>query len=148
MLDEFIENTEGISAQILSFDEEVATCKQAQALEKTIPIVKTIVLTHTEGHLLAILLSNDKVDYGAIQQLTGKKEVRLATHEEVEPCTGYKVGGVPPISIYGIPTLLDEKVLSHHWVLAGGGDSFSLLKIQSNDIRTYGFEVNVARITK
>ncbi len=147
MLDDFIE-TNGINAQILAFDEEVATSKRAQIVEKTLPIVKTIVLAHPQGFILAVLPGKLKVDFFKIGKQVNTSSIRLATPEEVEKVTGYPVGGVPPISVYGTPTLIDEKVLQYDWVLAGGGTPHSLLKITPADILANAYEPMVASITQ
>ena len=145
MLDEFIQ-VNGINAQILTFDEEVATCKQAQVLERSTPIVKTIVLAHAKGFALVILEASKKVDLRKVENTLDTKKARLATPEEVEHVTGYEVGGVPPISVYGTPTLIDEGVLTHTWVLCGGGNSFSLLKITAKEILAHAFEPQVVNV--
>ncbi|MDP2666174.1 MAG: YbaK/EbsC family protein [Candidatus Diapherotrites archaeon] len=149
MLDLFIASND-ILAQIIHFDEDVSHSHQAAGLEKTYPIVKTIVC-YTGGKdplILAILEATQKVDFQKIKALLGVSEVRLATPEEVLNATGYEVGGVPPISIYGSPTLIDPGVLTHPWVACGGGDTHSLLKIQSADILKWAFEPRVEPIAK
>ncbi len=147
MLDDYIQ-TNGLNATILHFEEEVAHCAQARVLEKTHPIVKTIVLAHDKGYALAIVEGTKHVDLEAIKALLETHKVRLATPEEVEQVTGYSVGGVPPISIYGTPTLIDEGVLTHAWVVAGGGDKNSLLKIQTRDILEHAYEPTVVHVAK
>ena len=127
MLDEYI-TVNGLNAEIMHFNEEVATSRQAEMMEKTFPVAKTILFTHEKGYVLAILEGTKKVDTTAIAALLTTKNVRLATPVEVENVTGYEVGGVPPISIYGTPTLIDVDVTKHAWVIAGGGDKFRYLK--------------------
>jgi prolyl-tRNA editing enzyme YbaK/EbsC (Cys-tRNA(Pro) deacylase) len=146
MLEDFIQ-TNGINAQILTFDEEVATSRQAREMEQNLPIVKTILLAHEKGFVLAILHSRDKISFSKIEAILSTKNIRLATPAEVEEVTGYVVGGVPPISIYGSPTLIDEKVLTHAWVMAGGGTPFALLKINTKDILAHAYEPVVEKIT-
>lgn len=146
MLPDFIASN-AINAEILTFHEEVASSKQAQLLETTLPVVKTLVLAHDQGFVLAVLEGRQKVHMPAIEKTLNVAHVRLATPEEVEQVSGYPVGGVPPISVYGVPTLIDEQVLTYAWVIAGGGDRFSLLKIQSKDILAHAFEPRVVKLT-
>lgn len=146
MLDDFIETNE-INAEIKVFDVEVKTSAQARLAEQSHPIVKTILLAHDQGFILAILNASQKIDIRIIASLLKTKNVRLATPEEVETVTGYEVGGVPPISIYGTPTLIDPAILNSAWVLAGGGNKFSLLKIQSKDIVTHAYEPVLEKIS-
>lgn len=146
MLDEYI-TVNGLNAEIMHFNEEVATSRQAGKVETTFPGVKTILLAHDKGFVLAIVEITRKVDTQTIARILETKNVRLATPQEVENVTGYEVGGVPPISIYGTQTLIDERVMTHAWVLAGGGDKFSLMKIQTNDILKHAFEARVEKIS-
>ena len=60
--------------------------------------------------------------------------------------TGYEIGSVPPISIYGTKTLVDKKVMEKETVFAGGGDKNSVLKISPKEILEFGFEVQVKDI--
>lgn len=145
MLTDYIE-TNNISAQILTFDEEVSSSTRATALERTLPGVKTILFAHSKGFTLVILEGSKKVNVRALGEVEDTSHVRLATPEEVIEVTGYAVGGVPPISIYGTRTLIDEGVLAHAWVCGGGGDSFSLVKIQVKDILAHAFDVKVVKI--
>ena len=147
MLDEYI-TVNGLNAEIMHFDAEVANSKQAAATGSSFPGVKTILFAHEKGFVLTIVEWEKKVDTAAIATLLETKNIRLATPAEVEAVTGYEVGGVPPISIYGTQTLIDENVIKHAWVIAGGGDKFSLLKIQTKDILEHAFEARVEKIAR
>lgn len=147
MLDEYI-TVNGLNAEIMHFSEEVANSRQSSQKWGTFPGVKTILFAHEKGFILAIVEGTSKVDTGAITTILETKNVRLATPAEVEAVTGYEVGGVPPISIYGTPTLIDENVMKHAWVIAGGGDKFSLVKIQTRDILEHAFEARIAKISR
>lgn len=145
MLDEYID-VNGLKAEIMHFNEEVANSRQSAQVGGSFPGVKTILFAHEKGFVLAIVEGIKKVDTQAIARILDTKNVRLATPNEVENVTGYKVGGVPPISIYGTQTLIDEQVMKHAWVMGGGGDTFSLLKIQTKDILEHAYEARVEKI--
>lgn len=147
MLDDYIAVNK-VNAEIMRFKEEVANSQQAATAESTFPGVKTILLAHEKGFVLAIVDGTKKVDMRAIAKILETTNVRLATLQEVENVTGYEVGAVPPISIYGVPTLIDERVLQHAWVVCGGGDKFSLLKIQTKDILEHAWEAKVGKVAK
>jgi prolyl-tRNA editing enzyme YbaK/EbsC (Cys-tRNA(Pro) deacylase) len=58
----------------------------------------------------------------------------MATPEEVERITGYKVGGVPPI-IDGVETIVDSSLASESGeVFCGGGDEHTLLAIKPREL--------------
>ncbi len=145
MLDEYID-VNGVKAEIMHFNTEVSNSQQAATVETTFPGVKTILFAHEKGFVLAILEGTKKADTQAIATILNTTNVRLATPAEVENVTGYEVGGVPPISIYGTQTLIDENVMKHAWVIAGGGDKFSLMKIQTRDILEHAYEAQVVKI--
>ena len=145
MLDEYID-VNGLKAEIMHFNEEVSNSRQSAQVGGSFPGVKTILFAHEKGFVLAIVEGIKKVDTQAIARILDTKNVRLATPNEVENVTGYKVGGVPPISIYGTQTLIDEQVMKHAWVMGGGGDTFSLLKIQTKDILEHAYEARVEKI--
>ena len=147
MLDEYIDVNK-VNAEVMHFNEEVSTSSRAHAAESTFPGVKTILLAHEKGFVLAIVEGIKKVDTQAVARILETSNVRLATPQEVENVTGYEVGGVPPISVYGTPTLIDEHVMRHAWVLAGGGDKFSLVKIQTRDIVEHAYESRVEKISR
>ncbi|HLE14577.1 MAG TPA: YbaK/EbsC family protein, partial [Anaerolineales bacterium] len=66
----------------------------------------------------------------------GRKQVKLASAEEVLFMTGYPVGGMPPFGHrVPLPTLIDRRVLEMRGeVYAGGGDESSLLRIDPQAI--------------
>lgn len=149
MLEDFIQAND-VKGKIIRFDEEVARCSQVAELEEYTPVAKSILFACEEGKgfVLAIVEGKKKISQSKLAHAVGAKHCRLATPEEVLSSTGYEVGGVPPISIYGIQTILDPGVLTHEWVLAGGGDKFSLLKIRPEEITRTGWEVRVEDIAQ
>lgn len=146
MLEDFIQ-VNGIKAQITLSEERVGTGDQAQRRDPALPVVKTILLAHEQGFVLAILEAPKKISFPKIERLLSTTHLRLATPTEVEEVTGYPIGGVPPISIYGTPTLIDEQAMVHSNVVAGGGSAFALLTIASTDIAAHAYEARIVDIT-
>jgi prolyl-tRNA editing enzyme YbaK/EbsC (Cys-tRNA(Pro) deacylase) len=64
----------------------------------------------------------------------GKKQVKIATPEQVLAWTGYPAGGVPP---FGHPTRLrtwvDPAVLERETVYGGGGAESTLMGVHTAD---------------
>mgnify|MGYP001570472264 FL=1 len=151
MLDDYIEN-EAIIGQILTFDEEVKNCKQVDELALELPVVKTILFAYAgekgTEYVLGIVEGSRRTSLTKLEALVKGKKMRLASAEEVFNVTGYEVGAVPPISIFGTKTYVDTGVLAHAWVLAGGGTKFSLLKIQTSEILRCAYEASVADISE
>jgi prolyl-tRNA editing enzyme YbaK/EbsC (Cys-tRNA(Pro) deacylase) len=151
MLEDFLESND-INAQLLAFEEEVARCENVSKLEQRIPSCKSIVFAYTtkkgREYAIVILEGSKKADWNALKQLLHAEKVRMATPEEVKQVTGYEIGAVPPISIFGTKAYIDQGVLEHHWVLCGGGTRFSLLKIQSKDILEHAFEPEIVNVAE
>ncbi len=73
-------------------------------------------------------------------------KLRPVSPKEVEALTGYPAGGVPPVC-HGLLTIVDYGVLDHEYVVGGGGDEFTLIKISPQDILAFN-KAMVARISK
>ena len=149
MLEDFIQAND-VKGQIIEFKEEVARCSQVAEIEEYTPVAKSILFAYNEGNafVLAIVEGKKKINQSKLAAAIGAKHCRLASPDEVLRVTGYEVGGVPPISIYGVPTIVDPGVLEHEWVLAGGGSKFALLKIRSEEILRVGWEVRMEGIAQ
>ncbi|MBU0635637.1 YbaK/EbsC family protein, partial [Candidatus Micrarchaeota archaeon] len=83
-----------------------------------------------------ILVPGDKqASFSKLKKLFQIKKLRLAQPREVEEITGYVIGGLPPISIYGVKTVLNASFEKQKNVLAGGGDSEHLLHISLSELK-------------
>ena len=151
MLTEFIKAND-LSAKVFECNGQVKTSAQAAEQAETHSskvIVKSILLINSEQEpILIILLGKDKIDFEKIKKITTVKDVRLADPTEVLEITGYEVGGVPPISIYGIKTLIDEEVVKKKKIICGGGDSNHLMKIEVQEILDNVDEIRIEDIKK
>ncbi len=149
MLPEFI-IVNKLKAKLHVFEDEVVSSSQASRLAN-VPlnqIVKSLVfLDDTKEPLLVIVRGIDRCDMDKIKALTGTKTLKLATSKQVFEITGYDVGGVPPISIFGIKTICDEKVLKEKKVFSGGGDIHTLLEIAPGEIQEMVDDFVAADIT-
>ncbi|MCR4368868.1 MAG: YbaK/EbsC family protein [archaeon] len=135
-LQEFI-RVNRLAAQIFACDKEVHTAAQAAAKSGGDPegVAKTILLMSSQGEpILVILLGKDMIDFSKIKALVRASDVRLAEPAEVIEITGFEVGGVPPVSIYGIRTFIDKAVLAKEEVVCGGGDPEHLMRIKVDEI--------------
>ena len=150
MLEEFIE-ANGLSAKIIKFEKEVASAKQASLALKVelSDIAKTIVLINpkTKIGVLAVVLGDSTVDLEKLSAAAKEGDLEPANPKQVIDITGYESGGVPPVSIYGVKTIIDKKVMEKETVYAGGGDEFSMLKISPKEIEEHAFEAQIKDIS-
>jgi len=135
MLQDFIK-ANNLKAEIFETQGKVkSSAKAAQELDDNEAVAKSILLMDSNDEsVLVILLGKDKIDFKKIKEILDVKDVRLAEPEEVFEATGYAVGGVPPISIYGVKTLLDKKVIEKEEVVCGGGTQNHLMRIKVKEI--------------
>jgi prolyl-tRNA editing enzyme YbaK/EbsC (Cys-tRNA(Pro) deacylase) len=100
-------------------------------------IVKSIIFLAAGKPVLAITCGPAFIDRRVVAAVfgVGRKQVKLASAEEVLDITGYPVGGMPPIGHrVPLPTLIDRRVLEMDEVYAGGGEDSSLLRIDPQAI--------------
>ena len=129
-----------IPGKILRLDVPTPTVESAARAVSAGPdsIVKSIVFLVAGKPVLAIACGLAYIDRRAIASVlgTGRKQVKLASAEEVLFITGYPVGGMPPFGHrHPLPTLIDRRVVeAGEIVYAGGGDDRSLLQIDPETI--------------
>jgi len=65
----------------------------------------------------------------------GKRQIKLATPQDVLKELGYPVGGVPPIGhLSPLPVLMAESILAYDVVYGGGGDAKTMLRISVQEL--------------
>jgi len=137
LLEDFIE-TNKLHAKILDCHEQVHTAKQAATLMKVSmdQILKSLLFLDGNEEAFLVLLPGDKqASFPKLKELFGVSKLRLATPLEVQSITGYEIGGLPPISVYGVKAVLDSSFEKHKFVLAGGGDDQHLLHITMQELK-------------
>jgi prolyl-tRNA editing enzyme YbaK/EbsC (Cys-tRNA(Pro) deacylase) len=100
-------------------------------------IIKSVLFVVNDEPLLVISNGERRIAQGAIARRlgVGKKQVKIATPEQVLAWTGYPAGGVPP---FGHPTRLrtwvDPAVLERETVYGGGGAESTLMCVHTADL--------------
>lgn len=150
MLEDFIKANK-LAAKVFATTREVRTSQKA-ALELGLgadSVAKSILLIASTGEpVLVVLLGKDRVDFSKIKALLNAGDVRLAEPDEVLEITGYEVGGVPPISIYGVAAFMDTRVAKKEEVVCGGGDEFHLMRIKVKEILENAEGIRVESVIK
>lgn len=150
MLSDFIE-ANSLKAEIINCSREVRTARDAASfLGVSIEsIAKSVLFIDKNGNgITTIVLGNNNVSEEKVCNAVGEKEIRIASAEEVEEVTGYEAGGLPPISVYGVRTVIDKKVMDKEAVYCGGGDNKHLLRISPKEIEENAEGVVVAEISE
>jgi len=63
-----------------------------------------------KGDFLAIFFSSDRISKKKLAKAVGTGELKAVPFDKVEDETGYLPEYLPPISVYGIRVIIDEKV--------------------------------------
>ncbi|VVB99571.1 Aminoacyl-tRNA editing domain protein [uncultured archaeon] len=148
MLDDFIK-VNRLSATIFPCDDAHTAAKAMKFTGDEEAVAKSIVLIDSnQSPLLVIMLGKDRADFAKIKKILGVADVRLCQPKEVIEITGYEIGGVPPISIYGIKTIMDKAVSEKDEVVCGGGDPRHLMKIKVLEIMECVEDISLEDIRK
>ena len=150
MLADFIEKN-SLKAEIIECKKPVNTALDAtKALGIQLSdIAKTILFILDSGNpVLAVLSGENRASVQKLCILFNALKCKIASPKEVFEMTGYEVGGVPPISIYGVPTIIDSKLSEKNMVYCGGGDDRHLLKISPQEMKEFAFEAQIAEISE
>jgi len=149
MLSDFI-IVNKLKAKLVVFEDEVQSSIQASRLvgAPLTQIVKSLVfLSESQEPLMLVLRGSDRADMNKVKRISGATLLKLANPKQVLEITGYPIGGIPPISIFGIKTICDAKVMAETEVFCGGGDTRTLLRINPSEIQGMVDDFTVADIT-
>ena len=133
---------EGISGEIVYLDVPTPTVETAAAAVGVQPdqIVKSLLFLVKDKAVLAVTCGVLRVEKRILARKydVGRKKIELADAATVLATIGYPVGTVPPFGHRTpIPTLLDQRVLDHDEVYAGGGGENALVRVNSSEIQKY-----------
>ena len=97
-------------------------------------LAKSVVLEDDQGYLMAVIPATHKVDLGALHRML-HRNLGLATDRElIELFKDCEPGAVPPLgAVYGIDTILDERLAGASDVYFEGGDHQALIHMDGGD---------------
>lgn len=102
-------------------------------------IIKCLLLRSKAGeHIAAIIRGCDRIDFKILEKLSGCKDLRFATEEDIQKTIGFEIGGVPALIFRerGIKAFVDNKVLEQEYVVGSGGTPFHALKFNPEQLIT------------
>ena len=125
-----------LSAEVFEVRGKADTAfKAAARIKYPEKAVKSILLIDSnKDAILVVLRGVDKIDFQKVKKVLEVKDVRMALQEEVFKITGYEVGGVPPISVYGVTIIVDKAVAERDDIVCGGGDTIHLMKLRVKEM--------------
>ncbi len=114
----------GIAFEQIPHEQTYTSIEEARALGIAADeVLKTIVLTTSSGHFLAVIPGSRRLEMRLVEEATGDRHVRLAREDEIErDFPGYELGAIPPLgSLLGLPALVDPEVMEHETVVFAAG---------------------------
>lgn len=99
-------------------------------------VVKSLVFL-LDGQATLVLVPGDRVaDVQLLRAATGCDRAVLAKGQQVLDITGYRTGAVPPCGLEtALPVVADAAVFEPEIVYCGGGNTATMLKLRSEDLR-------------
>lgn len=126
----------GLDYELLPCDPELADtavyCERyGVPLEKSANTILVKAKTGGERFVACVLLANTRLDVNkTVRKRLGARRVSFASAEETRALTGMEVGGVTPIGLPGeMPLWVDARIMDCDYVILGGGDRSSKIKI-------------------
>lgn len=113
-------------------------------------VLKCLIFRADDRFIAAICSGRKHVSEEILQELTGARQVELASAEEVRAVTKHTKGGVPVIQVFGMDTIaavyVDEEVMKQDGVYGSAGTELAGMRIAPSDLRKLGG--HVVRITR
>ena len=127
----------GIATAIIEYDLPARTSAEAAAVLScsVAQIAKSLVFkTATGSPVLVIASGANRVDEAKVSALVGEA-IGRADAAFVRACTGYAIGGIPPLGhARALTTLIDRELLRFDTVYAAGGTPHAMFPLSSVDL--------------
>ena len=93
--------------------------------------------TEPKQYVACLVLSNTKLDVNhAVSKLMGIKRLSFASGEETRALTGQLIGGVTVFGLPGsMPVYLDSRLMERDYVIVGGGNRSTKIKLAPEELR-------------
>ena len=101
------------------------------ALENSANAILVRSKTGTEKFVLCVLLATDRLNTNhTVRKKMGARKVSFASADETRAITGMEIGGVTPLTLPAdLPVWVDEAVMQREYIVLGGGNRNSKLKV-------------------
>lgn len=126
----------GVVAEVVELAASTRTAAEAAAAIGTdeARIVKSLVFIHDGGPMLTLLSGTNRASLGRLAALVGGP-VRRADADTVKRCTGFPIGGVPPVAHRTpLPTYIDTDLFTHDLLWAAAGTPHTVFAVTPMDL--------------
>ena len=99
-------------------------------------IVKSLLFRTVNSYILCLVAGDKRCSLSKLKKLTNKKDISMATPEEVKTQTGYTIGGVSPVGhLSKLEIFIDKSLERFNELFAAAGHPNCVFKINFNDIQ-------------
>jgi len=126
----------GIECEELACDPELAdTAKFCEhygiPLANACNTIIVVLKTNPRQYVGCLVTGDSRIDVNhRVSAIVGVKRLSFANAEETKELTGMMIGGVTVLGLpEGMPLLIDRRVLDRDWVIVGGGNRSSKVRL-------------------
>ena len=126
------------SLEVLVLENSARTAQDAAtALACDVGAIVKSLLFRTESTFILCLVAGDKrCSLNKLKKIKDKKDISMATPEDVKTQTGYTIGGVSPIGhLEDIEIIIDNSLERFNELFAAAGHPNCVFKINYNNIQ-------------
>ena len=126
------------SLEVIILENSARTAQDAaKALDCNIgAIVKSLLFRTGDDFILCLVAGDKRCSLNKLKKLKDKKDILMASPEEVKTQTGYTIGGVSPIGhINNIEIIIDKSLKRFNQLFAAAGHPNCVFKINFINIQ-------------
>jgi len=130
-------NATGIATAIIEYDVPARTSVEAAAVLgcSVAQIAKSLIFKTASGSPILVIASGaNRVDEAKVAAFVGES-IGRADAQFVRDCTGYAIGGIPPLGhARKLSTLIDRELLRFDTIYAAGGTPHAMFPLSPADL--------------
>ena len=126
------------SLEVIILENSARTAQDAaKALDCNVgAIVKSLLFRTGDDFILCLVAGDKRCSLNKLKKLKDKKDILMASPEEVKTQTGYTIGGVSPIGhLNKIEIIIDKSLERFNQLFAAAGHPNCVFKINFKDIQ-------------
>jgi Cys-tRNA(Pro) deacylase len=126
------------SLEVIILENSARTAQDAAAaLDCNVgAIVKSLLFKTDDGFILCLVAGDKRCSLNKLEKIKDKKDVSMASPEDVKVQTGYTIGGVSPIGhLKKIEIIIDNSLERFNELFAAAGHPNCVFKINYKDIQ-------------
>ena len=126
------------SLEVIILENSARTAQDAAAaLDCNVgAIVKSLLFKTDDGFILCLVAGDKRCSLNKLKKIKAKKDVSMASPEDVKVQTGYTIGGVSPIGhLKKIEIIIDNSLERFNELFAAAGHPNCVFKINYKDIQ-------------